>query len=411
MSEYRPRVVDAEMQQALQRAGAVLIQGPRACGKTETALQFAASEIHLDRDPASQQVAAVDPGLLLQGEVPRLLDEWQLVPALWNAVRGEVDSRKVPGQFILTGSTAPATDADRHTGAGRFARLRMRTMTHYELGWSTGEVSLASLLEGKAPRAVDPGVNFSLLTERIVLGGWPGFEGLPAEAVSANLADYLDTVATTDLEAADGVSRDPLRVRRLISALARSTASEVSLATLARDETSLAVDTVRNYLAALERIFVTEDQPAWSVHLRSSATLRKEPKRHFVDPSLAAAALNAGASALQGNPAFTGQLFESLAVQHLRVFSQVMRGIVVHARDSAGREVDAIIQMPGGEWAAFEVKLGVAPEVIDAAASNLQRFAAQVKDPPMSLTVLTSAGPSYRRPDGVNVVAFGALAP
>lgn len=412
MVDYLPRIADAELQRALSRAGATLIEGPRACGKTATAERAANSVVYLDRDPSFEPLLNLDPALALAGETPRLFDEWQLAPRLWNFVRGEVDARGGrPGQFILTGSTAPSVDTSRHTGAGRFARLRMRTMTFFESGFGTGEVSLSDILAGEAPRAADPGVSYEALTERLTVGGWPSHSGLEPEEASANLADYLTTVAQVDVQNLDGVSRDPQRVMRLIRALARSTASEVTLTTLARDETSLSRDAVRSYLAALARIFVLEDQPAWSTHLRSSATLRSEPKRHFADPSLASAALHAGPGALQRDPAFTGQLFESLVVHHLRVFSQPLRGEVYHARDSNGQEVDAIVQLPNGEWSGCEVKLGNDPEVIDRAAAGLVRFAAQVKEPPVSLSVITSAGASYRRADGVNVVALPALAP
>src|SRR5699024_1316485 len=250
-------------------------------------LQIANSVVRIDREPGFVDLLGIDPQLGLQGEVPRLFDEWQLAPQLWNIVRGEVDARRQKGQFILTGSTAPALDVKRHTGAGRFARLKMRTMTLSETGHSTNETSFVDLLAGDSPRTTDPGFSYRDLVTRIVVGGWPGFQDLDAAQASLNLRDYLDTVAEVDLQEVDSVQRDPVRIRRLLSALARSTASEVTLATLARDETSLSRDTVRDYLAALQRIFIIEDQPAWSAHLRSSATLRQEPKRHFVDPSLA----------------------------------------------------------------------------------------------------------------------------
>lgn len=407
---YVARIVDAELGDALRRAGAVLIEGPRACGKTETALQRAASSVHFDREPGITELLNLDPSIVLSGETPRLFDEWQLAPQLWNLVRGEVDARRQQGQFILTGSTAPVSDAVRHTGAGRFARLRMRGMTLDETGHSTATVSFSSLIAEEKPSAQDPGLNYRDLIDRMVSGGWPGFLRLDPSAAGKNLADYLSTVAELDLREVDGVSRDPIRVRRLFAALARSTASEVSLSTLAKDETSLSRDTVRDYLNALVRIFIVEDQPAWSAHLRSSATLRKEPKRHFVDPSLAAAALGIGPEQLRKEPKFAGQLFESLVVHHLRVYSQSLQGAVAHARDSAGNEVDAIVQFPDGTWHGFEVKLGNQPEVIDNAAAGLLRFSANVdSNPPRSLSVITSMGASYRRRDGVNVIAIGAL--
>jgi hypothetical protein len=373
---------------------------------------MAASWVRLDQDPNFVELLGIDPSLVLEGPIPRLFDEWQLAPELWNIVRGEVDKRREKGQFILTGSTAPVADAVRHTGAGRFARLRMRPMTLTETGYSTNETSFADIMSGGAPRAADPGLEYRQLVERMVIGGWPGFQGLGASEVSQNLRDYLNTVAEIDLYATDGVRRDPIRVRRLFAALARSTATEVSLSTLAKDETSLSRDAVRDYLAALERVFIIEDQPAWSAHLRSSATLRKEPKRHFADPSLAVAALGTGVETLLREPRFTGQLFESLVVQHLRVFSQALGGTVTHVRDSYGQELDGVVTLPDGSWAGFEIKLGHDKETIDGAAAGLSNFAEQIAGPaPAALTVIVSSGLSYRRRDGVNVVAIGTLGP
>lgn len=406
---YIPRIADAELDRALRRSGAVLIEGPRAVGKTETASQAAHSEVHVDQDDRVAGLASIDPLLILEGATPRLIDEWQLVPSLWNAVRRSVDDRQDVGQYILTGSTAPGADASRHTGAGRIARLRMHTMTLAEAGASTSDVSLREVLGGEPPRASDPGMSFKGLTDRLVIGGWPAFQKLATGDVSLNLADYLETIAMVDLRTVDGIDRDPARVSRLLKSLARSVATEVTLTTLAKDEMTLSRDTVRDYVAALERVFVIENQPAWSAHLRSSATLRKEPKRHFADPSLAAAALQAMPEALQKDPAFTGQLFESLVIHELRAYGAPLRASVSHARDSAGREIDAIVTLPDGTWSGFEVKLGTAAGIIDGAAAGLLAFAEQVEQQPSSLTVITSAGPSYRRGDGVNVVAIASL--
>lgn len=409
---YTPRLIDAELDSALHRAGAVLIEGPKACGKTATALQRAASTLRVDIDPQVPAAMTIDPQLLLEGDTPRLLDEWQLQPLLWDAVRHTVDSRAAKGQFILTGSTAPAADATRHSGAGRFARLRMRTMTLQESGHSSAEVKLSELLENAAPRATDPGLSFEQLLTRVAVGGWPSQREIGTGAALANLRDYVSLIAEADITDVDGTRRDPQRVRRLISSLARVTATEATISTLARDETSLSRDAVRDYLSALARLFVIEDQPAWSAHLRSSATLRGEPKRHFSDPSLAVAALGADVPALMKDLRYTGQLFESLAVHELRVLSQSIGGTVFHARDSEGREIDAIVQLPDSRWAAFEVKLGTSIDVIEQAATSLKKFAAQVSSvagtPPI-LTVLTGGGLSYRRADGVNVVALTAL--
>lgn len=410
-NHYFPRIVDEELDAALSRAGAVLIEGPKACGKTATAKRRANSVVHIDADPAVSAQMAVDPSLVLEGEVPRLLDEWQLQPRLWDAVRREVDERSRRGQFILTGSTAPASDARRHSGAGRFARLRMRTMTLAESADGDAAVSLRRLLSGEAPRQGAAPLDFDGLLTRMAVGGWPAAVGLPVKDALASNRDYVDTVIDVDIDSA-GRTRDPLRVRRLMQALARSTGTEASISTLARDEATLSRDAVREYMDALSRIFVVEDQPAWSAHLRSSATLRKEPKRHFCDPSVAVALLGADATALRRDLSFTGQLFESQVVHDLRVLAQPLGGEVYHARDSAGREVDAVIQLPDGHWAGFEVKLGAAAETVDAAAASLREFAANVDgtraDSPV-LTVITGTGPSYRRVDGVNVVALPSL--
>lgn len=367
--------------------------------------------MNIDTDPAVAPQMAVDPSLVLEGATPRLLDEWQLQPRLWDAVRREVDDRTARGQFILTGSTAPAGEARRHSGAGRFARIRMRTMAISEGVEEVETVSLNGLLDGEAPRRATSPLDFDGLLQRMVVGGWPAAIGLSARDALASNRDYVETVIDVDIDAA-GRTRDPLRVRRLLQSLARSTATEVSVSTLAHDEASLSRDAVREYLDALTRIFIVENQPAWSAHLRSSATLRKEPKRHLCDPSLAAALVGADATALRRDLNFAGQLFESQAVHDLRVFAQPLGGEVFHARDSAGREIDAIIQLPDGRWAGFEVKLGASEETVDGAARTLLNFAANVTgsraEGPV-LTVITGAGPSYRRADGVNVVALSAL--
>ncbi len=407
---YIPRIADGELEEALARAGAVLIEGPKACGKTETASRRAASIVHLDVDPNVSAQVAVDPSLVLEGARPRLLDEWQLHPVLWNTVRRSVDAADSRGQFLLTGSTAPAADAVRHSGAGRFARLRMRTLSLFESRDADGTVSLRAVLDGDPPRAAAPSLDFDGLLARIATGGWPGLAGLPAPSALASIRDYAETIATVDIDAA-GRRRDASRVMRLMRALARSVATEVTVSTLARDEASLSRDAVREYLDALARIFVIEDQPAWSAHLRSSATLRKEPKRHLADPSLALALVGGDATALRRDLAYAGQLFESLVVHDLRVLAQPLGGEVFHARDSTGREVDAVVQLPSGRWAGFEVKLGASAQIVDAAAAGLRAFAADVRADDPVLTVVTGTGPSYRRADGVNVVAIGALGP
>ncbi|WP_024286143.1 ATP-binding protein [Cellulomonas sp. KRMCY2] len=415
--EYRPRLVDAELTRLLAAVGAVVIEGPRACGKTETARRVAASELRVDTDARVAPAMAVDPSLLLDGRPPQLLDEWQVQPELWNHVRRAVDDRHQPGQFILTGSATPDDDARRHSGAGRFARIRMRPMSLFETGHSTGALRLGDLLAGNRVAASGPDLALADIIERLLIGGWPGLQGAaPAEATRV-LRDYLTTIREVDIDRVVRGRRDPRRVGRVIASLARNTATEASLATLTRDSGQdgepLARNTVDEYLDVLQRLMVVEDQPAWSTHLRSSATLRKTPKRHFVDPSLAAAALGATSERLLADLNSLGLLFESLVVRDLRVYAQAHGGEVLHYRDSTGLEVDAIVSTDDGRWGAAEVKLGAGQ--IEDAARNLLRFRDRIdtsrSGTPAFLAVITPSGLGYTRPDGVSVVPLGALGP
>lgn len=300
---YQARVVDEELRQRLRTSGAVLVEGPKACGKTETARQVVASEVLLDVDEGARAAVAVDPSLVLAGDTPRLIDEWQVEPRIWNHVRRAVDERRKPGQFVLAGSAVPADDATRHSGAGRLSRLRMRPMSLFESGLSDGSISLRALLEGGRAESGDRGVALADLTEAIARGGWPALQELRVDAAMESIADYLEDVCRTDINRVDGVHRDPTRVRRLLRSLARNVATHVTMTTLAADTTEsgdnpLKKHTVGEYLSALQRLFVIEDQSPWEPHLRSRSILRKSPKRHFVDPSLAASALGADPPAL-----------------------------------------------------------------------------------------------------------------
>jgi predicted AAA+ superfamily ATPase len=415
---YRARVVDGELRQRLRTSGAVLVEGPKACGKTETGRQVAASEVLLDVDEGARAAVAVDPNLVLAGGTPRLIDEWQVEPRIWNHVRRAVDERKEPGQFILAGSAVPADDATRHSGAGRISRLRMRPMSLFESGLSNGSISLRDLLEGGRAKSGDSGVALADLAEAIARGGWPALQELTVEAAMENIADYLDDVCRTDINRVDGVHRDPTRVRRLLRSLARNVATHVAMTTLAADtaengDNPLKKHTVGEYLSALHRLFVVEDQPPWEPHLRSRSILRKSPKRHFVDPSLAASALGADPPALLRDLNLLGFLFESLVVRDLRIYSQGGRGQVQQFLDNKGLEVDAIIESDG-RWGAFEVKLGgEAP--IEEAAANLLKFAGEVdtnrSGEPSALGVIVAGGYGYAREDGVQVVPITALGP
>ena len=397
--------------------GAVVVEGPRACGKTATARQIAASEVLLDVDVNARQAIAVDPALVLDGPTPRLLDEWQIEPTIWNHVRRAIDGRPDPGQFILTGSAVPPDDITRHTGAGRISRLRMRPMSLFEAGRSAGSVSLAALLEGRVSASSDPGLTVSDLAEEVALGGWPGLRGRGVQDGLLAVRDYLDEVVRVDVVRVDGAQRDPNRVARLLASLARNVATHAAMTTLAEDtggpDGPLKDDTVREYLGALERLMVIEDQPAWAPHLRSRHRLRTAPKRHFVDPSLAVAALRATPDRLLRDLNLFGFLFESLVVRDLRVYAQAADARVSQYRDSGGLEVDAIVETGDGRWMAFEVKLGQGQ--IDDAAASLLRFAERIDTArcgsPALLGVIVATGYGYRREDGVAVIPIGALGP
>ncbi len=414
---YLPRVVDAELQSRLAAAGAVVIEGPKACGKTETARRRAASSVLLDVDDNARRAAAVDPGLLLDGPVPRLLDEWQIEPVLWNHVRRAVDDRGAPGQFMLTGSSLPEDDLARHTGAGRFSFLRMRPMTLFESGHTSGAVSLTALLAGEPPRGDDPGLTVRDLADRIASGGWPAQQGRSAQAAARAARDYLEQIREVDVARVAGSRRDPVRVGRLLQSLARNVATEVGVSVLAADaggaDGPLDRHTVTEYLTILERLLIVEEQPAWAPHLRSRATLRSSPKRHFVDPSLAVAALGAGPEQLFADLNLLGLLFESLVIRDLRVLAQPLDGRVLHYRDNYGVEADAIVQLADGRWAAFEIKLGAG--LVEEGAASLRRFRdvidARKTGAPLALAVITGTGYGYRRPDGIDVIPIGALAP
>jgi predicted AAA+ superfamily ATPase len=413
---YLPRIADVELAERLAASGAVVIEGPKACGKTETARQQAASEVLLDVDASAQQAAAIDPSLVLAGSVPRLIDEWQIVPAIWNHVRREVDDRPEPGQFILTGSATPSDDHTRHTGAGRFGRVRLRPMTLYEVGRSTSQISLKELLAGGTSASSDPGLTIHDLVDEVVMGGWPGLRHLSVREAARAVRDYLDLIRRTDISLVDGVRRDPDRVQAVLKSLARNIATPAALTKIAAEAAGpgmpIVDDTVAGYLTALDRLMVVENQPAWNTHLRSSHQLRTTPTRHFADPSLAVAALGGSRESLLSDLEFLGFLFESLVVRDLRVYAQVLGGEVFRYRDHSSLEVDAIVDTQD-RWAAFEIKLGI--NRVDEAAANLLRFARRVdtarRGEPAVVGVIVGSGYGYVRDDGVHVIPIGSLAP
>ncbi|WP_143121741.1 ATP-binding protein [Saccharopolyspora antimicrobica] len=404
------------MQGALETFGAVVLQGPRAVGKTTTGLQVAASSIRLDSSPELASLAETSPRTVLTGDAPRLLDEWQLAPVLWNAVRHEIDQRAVPGQFILTGSATPPDDITRHSGAGRFRRVTLRPMTLAESGESIAAFTMADLFDGAAIGGFG-GPTVEDYADLVVRGGWPALVAQPTRSAHDYLNSYLDDITRVDLTET-GVGVDPMRVRALIRALARNVSTEISVSELSKEAeigesgSWVSAQSARKYLDALSRVFVVEEQPAWSTHLRSKIRLRTSPKWHFVDPSLAAAALGAGRQALLNDLHALGLLFESLCIRDLRAHADQLGGTVYHYRDGSGLEVDAIVELNNGRWAAFEVKMG-GTKNIDKAAANLialkNKVSEKRSDQLSSLNVLTAGNTSYTRPDGVNVVALGHL--
>ncbi|MCY3862576.1 MAG: DUF4143 domain-containing protein [bacterium] len=418
MPGYLPRIAGREVESALRRRGAVLIEGVRGCGKTWMARHFARSEVRLD-DEAALLLASADPVEVLRGATPRLLDEWQNAPHLWNRVRRECDDRPEPGQFILTGSAVPQDDVTRHTGTGRISRVLLRPMSLWETGQSTGIVSLEKLFDGEAVSCLrDEAVRLRDIATAICVGGWPQNLGHSEDDALASVGDYANEIARVDIPSGNGVRHDPTMVRRLLASISLNVATEAKTTKLAADMDighPPARNTVAAYLDALRRIFVVEDQPAWAVSLRSKATLRKEAKRHFADPSLAAAMLGATPERLMSDLTAFGCLLESLAVRDLRIYSQAQRATVFHYRDSGGLEADAIIERADGSWVAAEVKLNTSPKVIDSAAKTLlrlkQKTTRQRTASMAALLVITPTGAAYRRPDGVQVAPITALGP
>ena len=409
MDEYWPRIVDRAVEADLDVFGGLILEGPRAAGKTATALRHSVSAVRLDADPALVALAETAPSLVLDGDTPRLIDEWQLAPILWNAARHSIDERGATGQFIFAGSATPSDDVTRHSGAGRFGRLLVRPMSLSECRESTEQVSFHALMQGEAAAGIG-GPDVREFARLITRGGWPALVTQPGRDATRYLKGYLDAVARVDVRAA-GIVVDPVRVAALIRAIARNTASERAATKLAA-EADISAQSSRHYLDALVRVFVIEEQPAWSTHLRSKVRLRVQPKWHFVDPSLAVAALGGSEGRLLDDLNSFGLLFESLCVRDLRVYAQALDGTVFHYRDSSGLEVDAIVELRSGEWGAFEVKLG-GQQAIDHAAASLKALRAKVSEDRQrelrTLTVLTAGTTSYRRDDGVDVVALGHL--
>lgn len=420
-STYLPRFADQELTRKLNRSGAVLVRGAKWCGKTATCARQANSAVYM-QDPNSYEnnliAAQVQPSLLLDGAAPHLIDEWQVSPQLWDAVRFAVDQSGEKGRFILTGSATPlhADERPKHSGTGRFSFLTMRPMSLFESQESSGEVSLSTLFDGGEIRGSAPG-NLEPMVYSLCRGGWPAAAVLGGEDALETAYDYIEAVAEEDISRVDGARRNPHYARLIMQAYARCTATQADMATIRgtikAQKSELSRGTVDSYVAALRALYVFEDLPAWTPSLRSKTRIATTPTRHFVDPSLAVAALGASPAILLKDLPTLGLLFESMAVRDLRVYAQTLKGEVFHYRDATGLEADAVIVLRDGRWGLVEVKLGAS--LVDEGAANLLKLAGRIDrdamGAPSFLLVITPAHYAYRRPDGVYVVPLGCLKP
>ena len=423
MKEYLPRIADKLLKKRLDAKGAVLIEGPKWCGKTTTAKMQAKSFISMDRPDMTkqyQQMAELSPSALLDGDVPRLIDEWQLAPNLWNAVRYEVDNRDEFGQFILTGSAVPGEfDDSMHTGTGRISRLLMRPMSLFESKDSTGEVSLKDLFDGKNITAAHE-TSLEKIAFLICRGGWPKSVGLDEKPALFQAIDYYDAVVTTDIMRVDSIKRDKEKAKRLIRSYARHVGTQSTLETIRQDMLSNQDDTfdqvtLYSYLDALRKIFVLEDSPAWNPNLRSKTPTRTTDTRYFSDPSIATAALGVGPNDLLDDLNTMGFLFENLCVRDLRIYADYLDGTVYHYRDKNGLECDAVVHLRNGNYGLIEIKLG-GDKLIEEGAQNLKDLASKIDTKNMSkpafMTVLCAQAPfAYKRNDGVYVIPIDTLRP
>ncbi len=422
MTKYRKRVADDILKRKLEGKGAVLIEGPKWCGKTTTAEQIAGSTLYMD-DPENKgqniAMSELNPKRLLKGPTPRLIDEWQLAPKLWDAIRFEVDHRNDLGQFVLTGSAVPPdTKEITHSGTGRFTWMTMRPMSLFESGDSSGEVSLRSLFD--APSAIDGEnlLDLNRLAFLICRGGWPQAVDMRDEIALDQAIDYYDAVVHSDINRADGVSKNPERVKRLMRSYARHQGTQtantaITADIIGNDEGSIHEETVGSYISALKKIFVVEDMPAWNPNLRSKTAIRTSDTRYFVDPSIAAASLGIGPEELMGDLKTFGFLFEALCVRDLRVFADGLGGGVSHYRDKDGLECDSVVHLRNGSFGLVEIKLG-GDKLIEEGARNLLSLngkldTVQMKSPNFMMVLVGVGKFPYRRPDGVYVVPIGCL--
>ena len=421
MSEYKKRIADEILRKRLGAIGAVLIEGPKWCGKTTTAMQQANSILFMqDSSNAAMinQMADIGPKLLLEGDTPRLLDEWQVAPELWDAVRFEVDMRNAPGQFILTGSAVPMLKSTAHTGTGRIWRMTMRPMSLYESGDSTGEVSLEALFLGKFNDVVKNKLDFDDISYLICRGGWPMAMQQTKEDALMNAYAYYDGVVNSDLSRADGVLRNPQNVDLLLRSYARMIGSQSTLTNIRADmkivdEQELDINTVRSYIETLKKIFVVEELSGWNPNIRSKNAIRTSPTRYFVDPSIAVAALNFGPGNLANDLNTMGFFFENMCIRDLRVYADGLNGSLYKYRDKYGLECDAVLTLRNGQYALIEIKLG-GTKAVEEGAEALNKLEKLITEkgynPPTFKMIITGNNPyGYRRKDGIYQIPIGCL--
>jgi uncharacterized protein len=418
---YRKRIIDQQLEFMLSATGALLIEGPKWCGKTTSAKRVSNSYIEMDnpknRD-SNINFAKIAPEIILEGEAPRLIDEWQVAPILWDAVRHEVDRRSVMGQFILTGSSVPMESNEMiHSGTGRIATLKMRPMSLFESSDSDGRISLAKLFNESEMTAHRNNLDIKKLTFLICRGGWPIAVDLDEKPSLQQAKNYYKAITESDVSRVDGINKDPNKVKALLRSFSRNIASQAGIQTLLNDlkesDNLLSAVTISLYLNALKKIHVVDDLEAWNPNLRSKAAIRTSPTRHFVDPSIAVAALGISPSDLLNDFNTLGLLFESLCVRDLRVYADALGGTVYHYRDSDNLECDAVVHLDNGSWGAIEVKL--ANHLVDDAANSLKSLVRKIDTKKMKkpsfLMVLTGDNASYLRDDGVFVVSIASLKP
>lgn len=420
---YIPRLIDEKIRTYLSAFGAICIEGPKWCGKTETSLHHANSSIYIGSPMgnfSNRTLAQMDPFLVLEGDTPRLLDEWQEVPSLWDAVRFTVDARKLKGQFILTGSSTPNRKGVLHSGAARIANIRMNPMSLFESGASTGAVSLRDMFQHIFVPSYFGDVRLRTLIEYIIRGGWPGSVGLDFEYARLLPSEYMQNIINNDIDRLDEKKRDLAKIRLLLRSLARNESTTVSNRVLIQDikqmdDGDIHAETVSDYLHVFERLFLLRNQQPFSTNIRSTVRIRQAEKRHFADPSLACALLGATAESLLSDMELLGFLFEALCERDLHLYAEANNAKLFHYQDYSNNEIDAVVEWENSEWGAFEIKLGA--NQIDAAAHNLLRIQEEMKEdpkgkPPILLCVISGlVNAAYQRDDGVYVVPITALGP